>query len=87
MYHEVFIKLDRLNKLMLFTDGSVNPHTKVGYGAYLAISDPELPLDLLKNAVDHVFTLVDRASRDALRNDSSATVNKVNSQKLEPLQP
>lgn len=36
---------------MLFTDGSVNPQTKVGYGAYLAISDPELPVDLLKNAI------------------------------------
>lgn len=36
---------------MLFTDGSVNPQTKVGYGAYLAITDPELPVDLLKNAI------------------------------------
>ncbi len=32
---------------MLFTDGSVNTKTKVGYGAYLAVFNIEYPLDML----------------------------------------
>lgn len=36
---------------MLFTDGSVNTQAKIGYGAYLAVSESELSLDLLKTRV------------------------------------
>ncbi|OGL46389.1 MAG: ribonuclease H [Candidatus Schekmanbacteria bacterium RBG_13_48_7] len=36
---------------MLFTDGSVNPQSNVGYGAYLAISDRGLSLDFLRTQV------------------------------------
>jgi len=28
-----------MNELMLFTDGSVNTHSRIGYGAYLAVSE------------------------------------------------
>ena len=37
--------------LQLFTDGSVNSQRKVGYGAYLLISDQNLPIDTLKERV------------------------------------
>jgi len=37
--------------LFLFTDGSVNPQLKIGYGACLCLSDPELPLDILKKQI------------------------------------
>jgi ribonuclease HI len=37
--------------LMLFTDGSVNTKTRVGYGAFLAVSDISLPLETLKTKV------------------------------------
>lgn len=37
--------------LVLFTDGSVNTRTKIGYGAYLVVSEPEIPLDDLKARV------------------------------------
>jgi ribonuclease HI len=37
-----------MNELMLFTDGSVNTHSKIGYGAYLAVSDRGLSLDSLR---------------------------------------
>ncbi len=43
-----------MNDLMLFTDGSVNTHSKIGYGAYLAVSEHGLSadsLDLLKPRV------------------------------------
>lgn len=41
---------------MLFTDGSVNPQSKIGYGAYLAVSQIDesknlLKLDLLKKQI------------------------------------
>jgi ribonuclease HI len=36
---------------MLFTDGSVNTQTNIGYGAYLALSEPGLPLDSLRERV------------------------------------
>lgn len=36
---------------MLFTDGSVNTRSHIGYGAYLAVSDRGLPLDSLKKFV------------------------------------
>ena len=37
-----------MNKSMLFTDGSVNTKTKVGYGAYLVVHDFKMLLELLK---------------------------------------
>lgn len=36
---------------MLFIDGSVNPLSKVGYGAYLSVFDRELSLDSLRTSV------------------------------------
>ncbi len=36
---------------MLLTDGSVNPQSKIGYGAYLAVSEGGLSLDLLRARV------------------------------------
>ena len=44
--------MDDNNKPMhlhIFTDGSVNPQLKVGYGAYLVVSDLSVSLDLLKD--------------------------------------
>jgi ribonuclease HI len=38
-------------ELMLFTDGSVNNKTNIGYGAYLAVSERGLPLNSLKACV------------------------------------
>jgi ribonuclease HI len=35
-------------ELMLFTDGSVNTQTNIGYGAYLAVSERGLSLDSLR---------------------------------------
>ncbi len=40
-----------INPLILFTDASVNTQSKIGYGAYLAISDIYLPTSLLKTQV------------------------------------
>jgi ribonuclease HI len=37
--------------LILFTDGSVNPKTNIGYGAYLAVSQQGHYLDSLKTKV------------------------------------
>ena len=37
--------------MILFTDGSVNPKTKIGYGAYLAVSQQGNCLDSLKTKV------------------------------------
>jgi len=37
--------------LIVFTDGSVNPQTKIGYGAYLAEQEQGLCLDMLKDRV------------------------------------
>ncbi len=36
---------------MLFTDGSVNTQSKIGYGAYLAVSERGLSLDSLRKRV------------------------------------
>lgn len=36
-----------MNELMLFTDGSVSPHSNIGYGAYLAVSERGLSLNSL----------------------------------------
>jgi hypothetical protein len=75
-----------MDELMLFTDGSVNTHSNIGYGAYLAVRDGELSLDALrgdcvygfskhhelnqKDDIAKLFTLVDRASRNAMRRDN-----------------
>ena len=40
-----------MQKLLLFTDGSVNTKTKTGFGAYLAITNPDLPVEILKEQV------------------------------------
>ncbi|MEZ5195699.1 MAG: hypothetical protein R2764_04675 [Bacteroidales bacterium] len=37
-----------MNERLLFTDGSVDTLSKVGYGAYLAISDYGLPSDSIR---------------------------------------
>jgi ribonuclease HI len=37
--------------LKLFTDGSVNTRSKIGYGAYLVVTEDGLPLDILKKQV------------------------------------
>lgn len=34
-----------MTELLLFTDGSVNTQTDIGYGAYLPVKDPSLPLE------------------------------------------
>ncbi len=36
-----------MNEQMLFTDGSVDPSSNIGYGAYLAVLEYGTPLDLL----------------------------------------
>ena len=46
--------LDEISKtisLQVFTDGSVNPQLKVGYGAYLVVSDMSVSINLLKKTV------------------------------------
>jgi len=40
-----------VDELMLFTDGSVNTQSKIGYGAYLAVSECGLSLDSLRARV------------------------------------
>jgi len=40
-----------VDELMLFTDGSVNTQSKIGYGAYLAVSEDGLSLDSLRERV------------------------------------
>jgi len=40
-----------MKELMLLTDGSVNTQSKVGYGAYLAVSEFGLSLDSLRASV------------------------------------
>jgi ribonuclease HI len=39
------------DELMLFTDGSVNPLSKIGYGAYLFVHEGGLSFDLLRASV------------------------------------
>ena len=36
---------------MLFIDGSVNPQSNIGYGAYLAVPEEGLPVDSLRTSV------------------------------------
>jgi ribonuclease HI len=40
-----------MDKLILLTDGSVNTQSKIGYGAYIAVSERGLALDLLRTRV------------------------------------
>jgi ribonuclease HI len=40
-----------MDELMLFTDGSVNTKSNIGYGAYLAVSERGLSLDTLRTRV------------------------------------
>ncbi len=40
-----------MDELMLFTDGSVNTHSNIGYGAYLAVPKGGLSLDSLRTGV------------------------------------
>ena len=40
-----------MDKLMLFTDGSVNTQSNIGYGAYLVVSELGLSLESLKKRV------------------------------------
>ena len=40
-----------MNELMLLTDGSVNTQSKIGYGAYLSVSERGLSLDSLRESV------------------------------------
>jgi ribonuclease HI len=40
-----------MDELMLFTDGSVNTRSGIGYGAYLAIFEPGLSLNILSSQV------------------------------------
>jgi ribonuclease HI len=40
-----------MDKLMIFTDGSVNTRSRIGYGAYLSISKRGLSLDSLRSCV------------------------------------
>jgi ribonuclease HI len=40
-----------MDELILLTDGSLNAQSNIGYGAYLAFSEPELSLDSLRTRV------------------------------------
>ncbi len=40
-----------MHELILLTDGSVDPQLKIGYGAYLAVTEPDLSLDELRAQV------------------------------------
>ncbi len=40
-----------MDELILLTDGSVNTQSNIGYGAYLAVSERGLSLDLLRTCV------------------------------------
>ena len=40
-----------MDELMLFTDGSVNTQSNIGYGAYLAVSERGLSLDSMMTRV------------------------------------
>ena len=40
-----------MEDLKLFSDGSVNPQAKIGFGAYLLVSDIDLSIELLEASV------------------------------------
>lgn len=42
------------DKIYLFTDGSVSPKSKIGYGSYIITKDLNLSLDVLKKQVNVV---------------------------------
>lgn len=44
-------EIDKKTYLQIFTDGSVNPQLKVGYGAYLVVSDLSMSIDAHRKAV------------------------------------
>jgi len=48
---QLTVKNISMKELKLFTDGSVCTKSKIGYGAYLAITEDGLALDLLKTRV------------------------------------
>ncbi|MDR9501088.1 MAG: RNase H family protein [Desulfurivibrionaceae bacterium] len=41
----------KMTELLLFTDGSVETKAHIGYGAYLVLADPGLPLDVARTQV------------------------------------
>jgi len=45
------IVMSETQTLLFFTDGSVNTKTNVGWGAFLAVSDIEVPLEIVTNKV------------------------------------
>ncbi len=45
------IMLFQMDELMLFTDGSVNTQSNIGYGAYLAVSERGLSLNSVRMSV------------------------------------
>ena len=40
-----------MEQILLFTDGSANPQSKIGYGAYLLVTDISVPLESLQSQV------------------------------------
>lgn len=42
---------DKLKKIKIFCDGSVNPQKKIGYGAYLLIEDDKIDIEVLKEKI------------------------------------
>ena len=40
-----------MKNLLLFTDGSVHAQLKIGFGAYLLVTDAALPIEVLKSKV------------------------------------
>ena len=40
-----------MDELMLFTDGSVNAQSNIGYGAYLTVAEAGISLDILRSRV------------------------------------
>lgn len=47
----VFSKRIKMHHLQVFTDGSVNTQLKVGFGAYLVVSDLNASIDILKDKI------------------------------------
>ena len=48
---KAYQKNNEMDELILLTDGSVNPRSNIGYGAYLAVSERVLSLDSLRSCV------------------------------------
>jgi ribonuclease HI len=47
----IYFSYRLMDELIIFTDGSVNTRSKIGYGAYLSISERGLSLDSLRSRV------------------------------------